>query len=233
MKDFAFSGRSLAAIAALLATGLNAFAQLPAGSVGGVSATLAKLFGSHTGFTAQADVQVLDRAGTEALRMPMNFAHLDGKIRVEIDITQIKSREFTAKVVSQMKQVGAGKIISVIRPDKKESYIMYPGTQNYTVVPMPKAEAEAAGKPLKMEKTALGSETVDGHPCVKNHVVVKDNQNVIIEATTWNATDLKDFPVQIETKDQGNTSIMRFNKIQFTRPDAKKFEPPAQYKLSR
>jgi hypothetical protein len=233
MKQTLFIRLIAPTISLLLLAGATANAQLPAGSAGGMSATLARFFGAHKAFTAQADVQVLDRARKEVLRMPMSFANLDGKIRVEIDITQVKSKDLTPKVVAGLKQAGAGKIISVIRPDKKESYVMYPGTQSYTVMEMPKAEADAVGKALKLEKTALGKETIDGHPCVKNRVVVKDGQNVVIEATTWNATDLKDFPVQIETKDGGNVSIMRFKKIQFTKPDAKKFEPPARYKLAK
>jgi hypothetical protein len=165
--------------------------------------------------------------------MPMGFACLDGKIRVEIDLTQVKSKDLSPKQIAQLKQAGSGRIVSVIRPDKKESYVMYPGTQNYSVMPMPKEEADAANKPLQIEKTVLGQETLDGHPCVKNRVVVKNGPTTVIEAVTWNATDLKDFPLQIETADRGATSIMRFRKIQFGRPDAKQFEPPAQYKLAK
>jgi hypothetical protein len=221
-----------AAVAVLLFTGPSAPAQ-PSGAAAGVSAAMVSLFGNHTAFTAQADIQVLDAQRKETLRMPAGFACLDGKIRIEIDLTQIKSKELTAKQISRLKQAGAAKIVTVIRPDKKESYVMYPGSPNYSIVPMTKAEADAAGKALRIEKTALSKETISGHPCLKNRVVVKDKQTVVIEAITWNATDLKDFPVQIETKDEGATRIMRFTKIQFARPDAKTFEPPAQYKVSK
>src|SRR5207249_2517026 len=93
--------------------------------------------------------------------------------------------------------------------------------------PLPKEETAAN---LKVEKTTLGKETVDGHPCAKNQVVVKNGTNVVLTATTWNASDLKDFPVQVVTKEKDMTSIMHFQEILFVRLDAKQFEPPAGFK---
>jgi len=220
------------ALAALLIAGATAHAQLPAGGApGGMNAAFIKLFGSVTTFTANVEVQVVDSSQNQTRRMPLNFAALDGKIRVELDVAQIKSQDLSAAQVEQLKEAGMNKIVSIIRPDKKASYVIYPGLQNYAIMPMPKEEAAGLDKNLKLEKTALGRETIDGHACVKNRVLVKDGENVILEATTWNATELKDFPVQIETKEQGDTSTMRFTHVQFARPDAKQFEPPAGYKL--
>jgi hypothetical protein len=207
-------------------------AQLPEGAAGGMNAALTQLFGRATFFSAKVDVVVLDPAQQELLRMPMNFAALEGKIRLEIDVSQIRSKHVTPEIISAMNQAGIGKMATIIRPDKKASYILYPVLRNYSVVPMSKAEADAIGKPLNTERTELGKETIDGHSCVKNHVTVKEQQTVILEATTWNATDLKDFPIRIETKDKGTTSILHFHQIQFARPDIKQFEPPPGYKLA-
>ena len=79
-------------------------------------------------------------------------------------------------------------------------------SKKYQSMPLAKGEAEALEKGLKVEKTALGKETIDGHACVKNKVVVKNEQGAVLEAITWNATDLKDFPLQIEMKEKDNTS---------------------------
>ena len=38
---------------------------------------------------------------------------------------------------------------------------------------------------------------------MKNKVVVKGSKGPVLEAITWNATDLKDFPIQIEMKEKG------------------------------
>jgi hypothetical protein len=51
-----------------------------------------------------------------------------------------------------------------------------------------------------------------------------------LEATTWNASDLKDFPIQIQTEEKGNTTLMRFRQVQLAKPEAKDFELPTGYK---
>jgi hypothetical protein len=209
---------------------VNASAQLPGGSAGGVNAALTLLFGNATAFTSKVEAQILDATRKESLRMPMNFAELDTKIRVEIDVSQIQSRNLSAQQMREMKDAGLGKIVSIIRPDKKVSYILYPGVQIYSIVPMPKEESDILASHLKINKTELGKETVDGHPCVKHHTIVSNGERNILDAITWNATDLKDFPVQIQTQDKGSTSILHFRQIQFTRPEAKLFEIPDRYK---
>jgi hypothetical protein len=230
MKNSGFGINLILFTAMALLPSLKASAQLPGGSAGGVNAALTLLFGNTTAFTSKVEAQILDASHKESLRMPMNFAELDTKTRVEIDVSQIQSRSLSAQQVKEMKDAGLGKIVSIIRPDKKVSYILYPGVQSYTIVPMPKEESDVLASKLKINKTELGRETVDGHPCVKRHVTVANGERTVLDAVTWNATDLKDFPVQIQTQDKGNTSILHFRQIQFTRPEAKLFEIPDRYK---
>jgi len=64
---------------------------------------------------------------------------------------------------------------------------------------------------------------------VKNKVVIRNQQGPVLEAVTWNASDLKDLPVRVETREKDTTVVMRFTKVQFTRPDALQFEVPAGY----
>jgi hypothetical protein len=84
-------------------------------------------------------------------------------------------------------------------------------------------------KEPKLEKTLLGKETLDGHPCEKSKVIMTDANGKRSEALVWAATDLKDFPIQIQTTEKGETVILRYAKIQTTKPDAKLFEVPAGY----
>jgi hypothetical protein len=64
---------------------------------------------------------------------------------------------------------------------------------------------------------------------VKNKVVITDDKGQKSEVTVWNATDLKDFPVQIQTAEKENTVVMRYRDIQFAKPDAKQFDAPAGF----
>lgn len=161
----------------------------------------------------------------------MDFAARNGMLRVDIDMARMKSRDLPPAALAGLRRLGMDRVTSIIRPDKKETCLVYPHARSYVVEPMSKKEAATAGEHLRLKKTALGIEKVDGHPCVKNRVVLKDDQGAtILKATTWNATDLKDFPVQIVTREKGNTSILRFQHIQFVKPAAKLFEPPSQFK---
>jgi hypothetical protein len=64
---------------------------------------------------------------------------------------------------------------------------------------------------------------------VKTKVVFRDDSGKNIEALTWYASDLKNFPLQIQAKEKDNTSILHFTEVKLTKPDAKQFEPPAGY----
>ena len=218
------------ALAAVLLANFSVSAQLPGGgSPAGISAALTKLFGDTKAFSAKADVQVFDKDQKEMISMPMDFALLDDKVRVKIDLTQMKNKDMPEGAAASLKQMGMAQIVSIIRPDQKLIYIIYPEQKCFTTMPLPKADADTVAKTPRIEKTALGKETIDGHACVKNKVVITDDKGQTVEATTWNATDLKDFPVQIKTKEKENTSIMRYRQVQFAKPDAKQFEPPVGY----
>jgi hypothetical protein len=230
MKIFSFNTRLRATLSIILLAGYAGFAQVPtAGGGTGVNAAFVKLFGSVGAFTAKAETLVLDQPQHQLVRMPMEFASLDGKVRLDIDLTKVQSADFTASTLATIKQAGMDRMVSIFRPDKKLTYLIYPGVQSYQELAQPKAETEAAEKGLKLEKTALGKEALDGHPCVKNKVSVKSSKESVLEAVVWNATDLKDFPIQIEMKEKDRTVRMHFTDVSFVKPDAKQFEIPAAY----
>src|SRR5262249_50897301 len=139
------------------------------------------------------------------------------------------SKELTPEILDMLKQQGMANMISIVRPDQKLVYLIYPNQKSSLAMPMPQDQADTLEGKSKVEKTPLGKETVDGHNCVKNKVVVTDAKGQTLEATTWNAADLKDFPIQIRTKEQGNTSILRFKEVNLSSPDRKQFDPPSGY----
>jgi hypothetical protein len=207
--------------------GLSARAQVPGTGSGGINAALTKLFGKVNAFTAQVEVQVLDKSQTEVVNTPMDFAVLDRKIRVAVDMSQMRNKQAPPGYATALKQMGMAQVTSIIRPDKKLIYIVYPDQKCYLTMSLPTENADE--KEPKIQKTALGKETIDNHPCVKNQVVLSDDKGQSLEATTWNATDLKDFPVQIQTTEKDQTSIMHFRDVRFEKPDPALFEPPADY----
>jgi hypothetical protein len=219
----------LGAIVVLLVfSGSLLHAQMPDGS-SPMSTAMLKLFEKNTNFSAKTEVRLLDASQKETMSANLPMTMLGGKMRTEIDMAQMKSPMMTPQVVAQMKQMGADKTISIVRPDKQSTFLVYPSLKAYVQMPMSEADKQALTKDPKIEKTALGKETIDGHPCVKTKIVMKDDKGSAQEAIVWSATDLKDFPVQIEAKEKDTTVVMKFKDVQFAKPDAKQFETPADY----
>lgn len=194
----------------------------------GVPSAMVKLFGGNA-FTAQAEMRVMNSNHVTLLQMPTAFAADESRLRLDLDIKLIKSRTIAPEMIKMFVQAGKDRITSVVRPDKKMTYIIYPSARMYSVMQISPADAEIANQ--KLEKKPLGKETIDGHACVKNQVMVRNPKGtVILQATTWNAADLKDFPIQIEMKDNGNSTILHFMNVSLVRPDPKLFDIPAGFK---
>jgi hypothetical protein len=222
-------GLSLFAFAFLIQAVIPASAQLPSSGSPGVNAALPKLFGETKAFTAKCNLRAFDKDQNETVTANVDFALLDSKMRIDVDMTQLKSKDIPPDASAALKQMGMDKFISISRPDKLVTYVVIPGVQSFINKPMSKEEADAALKEPKVEKTAVGKETIDGHPCVKTKLEFTGAQGNKEEAFTWNATDMKDFPVQIQTKDKDSTVILRFKQIQLSKPDGKRFEPPSGF----
>ncbi len=210
----------------LLASGLvRVHAQTDIASPA-LNTAMLRLFGSITAFSAHLEIRMTDAKGNETLNAPMKFSLLDGKMRGDLDVTKMKSKDLPAFAASAAKSVGMERVVTLVRPDMKETYLIYPAFQACVVALMDDVEVDALKKPARLEKTPLGKETIDGHACIKSKVIVTDATGEKQTATIWCATSLKDFPVQIRTVDGADTTLMKFSQVKFEKPDAKLFDLP-------
>jgi hypothetical protein len=193
-------------------------------------AALAKLFGDNSGFSATLEFHTTGPSGEE-MTMPGKIAFLDGNARFEIEMAKMQGRRMPPEALARMKQMGMDKMITISRRDKKLAYIIYPGMQAYVeqAIPEAGAGAGATAADYKAEVTKLGEETIDGHDCVKNKVVVTGPDGATHESTVWNATDLKKFPVKIEMAMKGGAMVMLYKEVKLEKPDAAQFDPPADF----
>jgi hypothetical protein len=192
------------------------------------SGSLTKLFGDNTAFSAALEMQTKD--GSTEIAVPGKLSFDKGKSRFEMDITQIKGGKIPAGAAEQMKAMGMDNLVAISRPDKKVNYLVYSGLSAYIESESKDAEStDAAGK-YKVETTEVGKETFDGHPCVKNKIIVTDDKGKTHESLVWNATDLKQFPVKIETSEDGTKITMLFKDIKLAKPDDSVFAPPTAFK---
>ncbi len=230
MKLFSFTrfaALTAACVAFLTANPFSAFAQPPADTSSILNSAMFKLFGNISGFTARAEIRVEDKHQKETQFVPLGFAFLDGKRRMELDVTQFKGSELDPAVLNQLKALGMESWIVVTRPDKKATLSIYPKVKAYAEVAMTRDEAAATAVNYELKKTRQGKETVDGHACEKNKSVLTGDGGQKVEALTWNASDLKDFPVKIQLVDKDTTVIINFKDIKLARPDAAQFDAPA------
>jgi len=189
---------------------------------------MSKLFGANQTFSAGLEMQVTDKSG-KPVTMPGTLSYDTGKTRFEFNIAEMKGGNLPPEAATQMKAMGMDQNVTISRPDKNIVYLMFPGMQSYVEMPLPKGDRAPTNSDFKVETTEIGKETVDGHPCVKNKYAVTDNEGVKHTSTVWNATDLKDFPIKIQTAESGDDIVMLFKNVSLAKPAASVFEAPAGY----
>ncbi len=117
--------------------------------------------------------QVKPKSGDEIV-LPGKIAFDDGKARFEIDLNSATGLKLPEGAAEQMKAMGLDRITTIALPEKKIMYLVYPGMQSYMENPMP--DSMGTNQDFKVTTKELGKETVDGHPCVKNKMVMTDDK---------------------------------------------------------
>lgn len=194
-----------------------------------MTANMAKFFGDNKAFTATATASMQNPNGGGTMTMEVKMYMLDGKTRQEMDMNKMKGAAMPPGAMAQMKKMGMDKSVSIVRPDQKELFNIFPNLKAYVAMNMNDKQAADFTEDSKIEKTSLGKETIDGHPCEKVKLVVTGSNGEKHEVTAWDATDLKNFPIQMQMEDQGNTMTMKFSDIKLEKPDAKLFDPPSGF----
>lgn len=220
----------LLSVVTLLGAARPALAQsLPSPMTSGVDAALTRLFGEHKAFSAEAVIRVYDKDEQETVSSTLGFAVDDGSVRMDVDMTRLKTRDLPAGIAGSLKQVGMDKVVCLILPEKQSSYLIYPGLQCMLKLPIDEAASKHDGSDFQLDRVKIGSETLDGHVCTKYRVTVTDAAGETEEATTWNAVDMQEFPLQIQMADGENQMILRFRSVKRVAPKAALFALPAGY----
>ncbi|HEY3761881.1 MAG TPA: hypothetical protein VGN23_09050 [Verrucomicrobiae bacterium] len=212
-------------VVAALATGiLPSHAQTEGISAPEFSGGTDILFGDNQSFSADVQIQL---NGTP-IKLHCKKYFNKSSLRTELDLSQAQGY-MSPQALAQAKSIGLDKIVSIYQAGSHVLDMVYPDAQAYAemTVPTPSAIGTNAES---VALTPLGNETVAGHPCVKNKAIVTDNQGIKQEFTVWNATDLKNFPVQIIQNDGNDPSTETFSNINFSKPDPSLFVPPSGFK---
>jgi hypothetical protein len=143
------------------------------------------------------------------------------KMKMEMDMTKMME----AQGAKEAAQSPMSRMTMLNRGDKKVSYTLYPSAQKYLV----HTEAEAQDEKPKVEKTKVGSETIDGHPCDKYKVVVTYKSEKPQEGFIWNARDLGGMTIRSEVENKDFKITTDLKNIVLKSSPASVFEIPAGY----
>lgn len=214
--------KSLLALFAVLACSATAFAQM--GGPGGPSldTSLNQLFDKTPVFTATMQTVMSGPSGSITAITKMIYDH--GNSRFEMDAANAHGSMLPPNALAQAKALGMDKVITIVPANGANGYTIYPNLHGYISTPTPSNSAQKN----RIQVTKLGAETVAGHLCIKNQVLLASPGQPPL--TVWNATDLNNFPIQITVSDQGSSATMNFQNISFGRVAASEFYPPANYK---
>jgi hypothetical protein len=203
---------------------LPAFAQMGGGSSGTPNG-MDQLFSATPVYTATMQTAISGPNGSMSITSKIFYDH--GDSRNELDMTNVQGANLPPNAIPQAKALGVDYIVTIAPATHTNIYTMYPLLHSYFSVP-----ADAPGTAAKdgiTQTTPVGNETVAGHPCVKNKVTVNAGGQPHV-FTVWNATDLKNFPVQIYVSEEGTTATFTYQNISFTGVPASFFRPPSNYK---
>jgi hypothetical protein len=201
------------------------WAQMPGGEPPDPCAALAKFLDREAAFSASAKVVVQGRRPRNNQSLVMFFAVSGRRMRNEMDMTKMSG--VSPADVDGMKQMGMDQMVILSLPEQQATYIVFPSLKSYCPVPPGKGNTSGDGK---LEKTALGSETVENHSCTKSKLTFTDKDGQTAEALVWEATDLKNFPIQYQTVEKnGQTTTTTFTDIKMSKPDDALFVLPADY----
>lgn len=160
----------------------------------------------------------IDKSRSETHSFEAPIAKAGEKFRMDMDMSKMAKGEEKPNVMSKM--------INISRGDKKVAYTLYPNKQKYIVH---KDEEGHLGEEPKVEKTKVGSETIDKHPTDKYKVKITYKNGESHEGFIWNATDLDGMTIKSEVENKDYRITTELKNIVPKTPVASLFEIPSGY----
>jgi hypothetical protein len=200
----------------------SAFAQMGGG---GQNSGMDELFKANPVFSATMQTAINGPQGTMNVTSKMTYDH--GNSRSEMNMANVSGPNLPPNAAAQMKALGMDVVVTISTTAKTNIVTVYPNLKAYVSTALPPGSAGTTKPDVQITK--LGDDTVAGHSCVKNKIIVTEDGQPH-EFTVWNATDLNNFPVQVAIAEQGMSATMTYQNISFGGVSASDFRAPAGYK---
>jgi hypothetical protein len=212
---------------AVLLCAVPAFAQFGGGASGGSPNNgLDQLFSANPVYSATLQTVMSTPNGPMTVTSKTYYDH--GNSRDEMDMTNVTGTSLPPNALKQATALGLDSIVTIAPSTHTNIYTLYPNLHSYFSVPVSDSGTKSASDGIA-SMTSIGNETVAGHSCVKNKVIVNAGGQPHT-FTVWNATDLKNFPVQISISEDNMSATLTYQNISFNSVPASFFRPPSSYK---
>src|SRR3990170_2880564 len=161
----------------------------------------------------------VDKSRSETHSFEAPIAKAGEKFRMDMDMSRMAKGEEKPNVMSKM--------INISRGDKTVAYTLYPNKQKY--ITHKDTEEGHLGEEPKVEKTKVGSETIDKHPTDKYKVKITYKNGESHEGFIWNATDLDGMTIKSEVENKDYRITTELKNIVPKTPAVSLFEIPAGF----
>ena len=143
---------------------------------------------------------------------------------------------------NRIENPGMQDVVTIHLGDVKKTIMMNRATKTYHEQPIQSREKtpDVYDPEMVIEKKKVGTETIDGHPCIKYEAVFyrKNKPEEKFNATLWEAQDLKNFNIQTEMTlppnpkypGSGGKMVMKYKDIKLGAANASLFEVPGDYR---
>lgn len=214
----------------------------PAGPLGGLlpteaiqeqapflAAAFSEFFTDSRDYSAQAHLILPGRERSDSI--PIGLAVSEGRMRWQLNLDRVRSAYLSPERIAMMKAMQMDSVIVWLKPDE-DLTLALPRLKAWAKSPVPKPQGiqdEALDKVGGMKKTAVGKETIDGHPCVKYMLTIPEENNPDQVALTWEATDLENLPIKVLVKTDRQVHGFQLRNVRLGKVDDRFFQPPADY----
>jgi hypothetical protein len=191
-----------------------------------------------------------------SIRYPASFFFMASILLTGLSVHAAPPDNFTATMVSsgmempmakmgtksRVQNPGIKGLVTISLTDAKKTVMMNTVSKTYYEQPIQGREKtpNVYDPDVVFDKKKVGTDTIDGHPCVKYDSVFyrKSKPEEKYKATLWEAQDLKDFNIQTEItvpanpkyQGSGGKMVMKFKDIKLGAATASMFEVPRDYK---
>ncbi len=164
-------------------------------------------------------------AGASVAQNPFEFQQFSTTMVMQAGGQQMSMKMYRSGNLMRTDMPGGG--YSVTQIDTRTTYMVMGGRCMLMQAP-PRNNPFTTASDAKVERSAAGSETIDGHNCKIENVTVTPKNGKAMSMKVWEGQDLKGFPVKIESQTEHGPTVLLYRDVSFDKPAESLFNHPSQ-----